>query len=66
MVPLFPILGVLMCFALMFSLPLETWIRFFVWLAIGLVIYFFYGVRHSKLASGDDAGETEDDAAADH
>src|SRR4051812_4972559 len=61
LVPLFPILGVIMCFGLMFSLPLETWIRFFVWLAIGLVIYFFYGVRHSKLASGVDAGETEDE-----
>jgi APA family basic amino acid/polyamine antiporter len=60
LVPLFPILGVLLCFVLMLSLPLETWIRFFVWLAIGLCIYFLYGVRHSKLAQGIDVGPTED------
>ena len=60
MVPIFPILGVIFCFVLMLSLPLETWIRFFVWLGIGLVIYFFYGVAHSKLRGGVDAGITED------
>jgi basic amino acid/polyamine antiporter, APA family len=59
LVPLFPILGVIMCVALMFSLPLETWIRFFVWLIIGLLIYFFYGFGHSKLGGGTDTGETE-------
>jgi len=59
-VPLFPILGVLFCGVLMLSLPIETWIRFFVWLAIGLCIYFFYGVWHSKLRSGVDVGPTED------
>jgi APA family basic amino acid/polyamine antiporter len=42
------------------SLPLETWIRFFVWLIIGLAIYFFYGAWHSKLRGGDDTGITED------
>jgi APA family basic amino acid/polyamine antiporter len=60
LVPWFPILGVILCFALMLSLPIETWIRFVIWLAIGLIIYFFYGVRHSKLGSGVDAGVTED------
>ena len=59
MVPLFPILGVFFCAALMLSLPLETWARFFIWLAIGLLIYFFYGVRHSRLGRGIDPGETE-------
>ena len=58
-VPLFPILGVFFCGVLMLSLPIETWIRFFVWLAIGLCIYFFYGVWHSKLRRGVDVGETE-------
>jgi APA family basic amino acid/polyamine antiporter len=60
MVPLFPILGVLFCVALMLSLPIETWIRFFVWLIIGLLIYFLYSVRHSRLRHGVDEGPTED------
>jgi basic amino acid/polyamine antiporter, APA family len=59
LVPLFPILGVIMCFALMFSLPLETWLRFVVWLAIGLLIYRLYGIGHSRLQRGIDTGETE-------
>jgi len=45
----------------MFSLPLETWVRFFAWLVIGLAIYFLYGVRHSRLQMGIDAGETENE-----
>src|SRR5712672_135153 len=60
LVPLFPLLGVFFCFVLMLSLPIETWIRFFVWLAIGLCIYFLYGMRHSKLGRGLDTGITED------
>jgi basic amino acid/polyamine antiporter, APA family len=36
---------------LMFGLPLDTWIRFLVWLAIGLVFYFAYGARHSRIAA---------------
>jgi APA family basic amino acid/polyamine antiporter len=60
LVPLFPLLGVIFCAVLMLSLPIETWIRFFVWLAIGLCIYFLYGVRHSKLRRGFDTGPTED------
>ncbi len=59
-VPLFPGLGVFFCAALMLSLPIETWVRFFVWLAIGLVIYFLYGVKHSRLQQGIDTGDTED------
>src|SRR5438309_2251818 len=58
--PIFPILGVIFCFVLMLSLPLETWIRFFLWLGIGLLIYFLYGVGHSKLRGGVDTGITED------
>jgi APA family basic amino acid/polyamine antiporter len=42
-VPFLPALSMFCCFVLMLSLPLETWIRFFAWLAIGLVIYFSYG-----------------------
>ena len=42
-------LGVLSCGYLMYNLPPDTWARLIVWLAIGLVIYFAYGCRHSKL-----------------
>jgi APA family basic amino acid/polyamine antiporter len=48
-VPLVPMAAIVSCAYLMFKLPLETWIRFVVWLAIGLVIYFLYGVQHSEL-----------------
>ncbi len=43
-------LGALSAFYLMSSLPQDTWIRLFVWLGIGLVIYFLYSRTHSKLA----------------
>jgi APA family basic amino acid/polyamine antiporter len=59
-VPVFPIVGVILCLALMLSLPVLTWIRFLAWLVIGLVIYFLYSIRHSKLRRGIDVGETED------
>jgi APA family basic amino acid/polyamine antiporter len=58
-VPVFPLFGVVFCGVLMLSLPIETWLRFFGWLAIGLAIYFLYGVRHSRLQKGIDAGEVE-------
>jgi len=60
LVPWFPILGVFLCFALMISLPVLTWIRFVGWLAIGLLIYFFYGMGHSRLQHGIDEGPSED------
>ena len=49
LVPLIPILGALICFAQMASLPLDTWLRLIVWMALGFIIYFAYGMRHSKL-----------------
>jgi APA family basic amino acid/polyamine antiporter len=49
LVPLVPILSVASCLILMASLTLENWIRFFVWLAIGLVIYFLYSKKRSTL-----------------
>jgi APA family basic amino acid/polyamine antiporter len=52
MVPLVPILGVLVCFAMMASLDIDTWIRLIVWLAIGLAIYFGYSRHHSHLKLG--------------
>jgi APA family basic amino acid/polyamine antiporter len=49
-VPLVPILGILTCVLMMVSLPFDTWLRLIVWLAIGFVIYFFYGKKNSKLS----------------
>jgi amino acid transporter len=46
---LIPVLGLLTNFYLMAQLGVTNWLRFLVWLAIGLVIYFSYGRRHSKL-----------------
>lgn len=51
-VPFVPIVSALSCFALMLSLPLDTWIRLAVWLLIGLTIYFVYGRRRALLGSG--------------
>jgi APA family basic amino acid/polyamine antiporter len=48
-VPLIPILGIITCLVMMFSLPLDTWIRLIVWLAIGFAVYFFYGKKNSRL-----------------
>jgi APA family basic amino acid/polyamine antiporter len=48
-VPFIPILGILSCFYLMAGLSLDTWIRLLGWMALGLVIYFTYGIRKSKL-----------------
>lgn len=48
-VPLVPILGIAICLLLMFSLPKENWFRLFIWLAIGVVIYIFYGRKHSVM-----------------
>ena len=45
-----PILGILFCLLLMFSLPVENWWRLFIWLGIGFVIYFCYGRSRSVMA----------------
>jgi len=53
-VPALPILSAVFCVALMTNLALETWLRFLVWLVLGLAIYFFYGRSHSRLAHQPD------------
>ncbi|MGH2524806.1 MAG: amino acid permease, partial [Anaerolineales bacterium] len=50
--PLLPILGIVSCGVLMVSLPLLTWVRFFIWLGIGLAIYFGYSRKRSALHQG--------------
>jgi APA family basic amino acid/polyamine antiporter len=50
-VPVTPLLGIGMCLFLMSGLPRATWIRFILWLLAGLVIYFAYSRRQSRLAS---------------
>ena len=48
-VPFVPILGALICMTQMIALPFDTWMRLVIWLIIGLFIYFFYGIKHSKM-----------------
>ena len=48
-VPLFPMISIVCCLVLMMGLPLLTWLRFFVWLLIGLAIYWFYSKSRSTL-----------------
>ena len=48
--PIIPVLGVLSCVYLMLSLSVMTWVRFLVWLDLGMLIYWFYGRTHSPLA----------------
>ncbi len=50
LVPFIPIMGILSCLLLMFSLPVENWWRLIVWLLVGFGIYFGYGRRHSVMA----------------
>ena len=48
-VPFVPIMGILVSGLMMVSLPLDTWLRLIIWLAIGMVVYFGYGRKHSKV-----------------
>jgi len=52
-VPLFPILGILICLAQMYALPWDTWLRLIIWMGVGLAIYFLYSRKRSKLAKGN-------------
>jgi basic amino acid/polyamine antiporter, APA family len=48
-----PIVTILTCLLLMAGLPITNWIRFFVWLLIGLCLYYFYGRKHSQLSNAN-------------
>ncbi|MBM3402808.1 MAG: amino acid permease, partial [Bacteroidetes bacterium] len=48
-VPFVPAMGIMVCLYLMYSLPKESWIRLFIWMALGVVVYFIYGKKHSKV-----------------
>ncbi len=48
--------GVLSCLYLMSGLPLDTWLRLLIWMALGLVIYFLYGKNHSRAGAAERAG----------
>src|SRR4051794_10397598 len=56
-VPVFPLIGCALIIYLVTTLPGETWIRFVVWLVLGLIIYFFYGRHHSLLQRAVGRGE---------
>ena len=57
LVPLFPIISIVLCGGLMTGLTVKTWIRFFGWLAIGLIVYFLYSRRRSEFASKPSAAD---------
>jgi APA family basic amino acid/polyamine antiporter len=49
--PVFPVLSIFFCVILMMGLEVMTWLAFFVWLALGLLVYFFYSRHRSEFAS---------------
>ena len=51
--PLLPWLSAAICLFLMINLTAETWLRFLVWMALGFVIYFAYGYKHSRVGRGE-------------
>ncbi|EFK56744.1 amino acid permease [Sphingobacterium spiritivorum] len=56
LVPLIPILGVIVCVTMMASLPIQSWERLGIWLGIGMIIYFIYGKKHSKIRKQHEQG----------
>lgn len=65
LVPLVPILGIIVCLLMIFSLPADTQISAFAWMILGLVIYFTYSKKNSKLGNPSDILPTADDFQAD-
>jgi basic amino acid/polyamine antiporter, APA family len=59
LVPVVPIIGALLCAYLMTKLPGTTWARFGIWLVLGMVIYWLYGYRNSRLRKNGGGGARE-------
>ncbi|MBM7800687.1 APA family basic amino acid/polyamine antiporter [Microlunatus panaciterrae] len=57
LMPFLPIASTLVCLYLMLNLPVDTWLRFLIWMALGFAIYFAYGRRKSRLATGETLSE---------
>ncbi len=57
LVPLVPILGIIVCGAMIYGLGLTNWIRLLVWMGIGIVVYFAYSRKKSHLNNNSDSGE---------
>ena len=55
--PVLPLLAAAIAFYLMLTLPTETWIRFIAWMALGVVVYFAYGYRRSRLSGNPNPDE---------
>lgn len=53
-------MGILISLIQMASLPLMTWLRLLIWMAIGLGVYFVYGIKHSTQHANVDAAVTDD------
>ena len=56
-VPFVPVMGALICFIQMAALPVDTWLRLIIWMAIGFCIYFFYGIKHSKVRQNNNGAK---------
>ena len=52
LLPVVAILGIVVCGAMIYGLGWTNWLRLIIWLLIGLIFYFVYGKRHSKLQTG--------------
>jgi len=59
--PVLPLLSVFFCVLLMSGLPVLTWVRFFLWMAIGLVIYFFYSRHRSEFSTAQHSIPLQED-----
>ncbi len=56
---LFPLLSIASCLMLIYAMPYMTWVRFAIWIAVGVVLYYCYGIRHSNMAHDAEAVEAE-------